>query len=117
MKNNKFKLIAFLLAMICVATTAYGCGKNATESTTNKPSMAITASAAQQSALEFELIFEQHISRYNVIWFWREKSTDTMYIEKYKKEQDGAGIGLIQMMDPETGKPLTYTQWYYNYRQ
>lgn len=113
--KNKFKIMAFILVIICVATIAYGCGKNATESTSNTPSIAITASAAQQSSLEFQLVSEQVRSSYSQIYFWREKSTDTMYIETVRSYKDGYGSGLTQMLDPETGKPLTYTQWFNNY--
>ena len=111
--KKKIIAIVAVFAVIALMFVAYSCGKSNLEP---EAPVTISASAAQQSALEFELICEQHISRTNVIWFWREKSTDTMYIEKYKKEPDGAGTGLIQMMDPETGKPLTYSRWLYSYQ-
>lgn len=114
--KKKIKIIAFFLAIICVATVAYGCGKNSTQSTTNTHSTTITASAAQQSQLEFQQVAKQQISTLNVIYFWREKSTDTMYIEKIRGSSCGEGSGLIQMMDPETGLPLTYTKWLNSYQ-
>ena len=114
--KNKFKIIAVIFAIICVTSIAYGCGKNATEDTNNTPSIAITASAAQQSNLEFELVSEQVRSSYSQIYFWREKSTDTMYIETIRSYKDGYGSGLTQMLEPETGKPLTYAQWSNTYK-
>lgn len=110
--KNKFKIMAFILAFICVTTIAYGCGKNATENTSNTPSIAITASAAQTSNLEFELVSKQVLSGYSSIYFWREISTDTMFVESIRT----SGSGLTQMLDPETGKPLTYTMWLSSYK-
>lgn len=116
--KKKFKILAFILAIICVTTMAYGCGKNATQNTTNTASTTITVSAAesQQSNLGFQLVYEQRINGYNVIFFWREISTDTMYIETVRSTRDGYGSGLIQMPDPETGLPLTYTKWLNSYQ-
>lgn len=114
--KRKFKIIAFFLVIICVSAIAYGCGKNATQNTTNTASTTITASAAQQSKLEFQKVAEQQLSMLNVIYFWREKSTDTMYIEKIRSSSAGEGSGLIQMFDPETGLPLTYTKWLNSYQ-
>lgn len=114
--KNKFKIIAVILAIICVTSIAYGCGKNATEDTSNTPSIAITASAAQQSNLEFELVSEQVITSFQKICFWRELSTDTMYVETIRSSRNGYGSGLTQMLDPETGKPLTYAQWSNTYK-
>ena len=115
--KNKFKILTFLLVIVCVATIAYCCGKNdtITENTNFIPT--VTASAAQQqSALEFELICKQQINSYTINCFWREKSTDTMYIETLRSFRESYGSGLTQMLDPETGKPLTYSRWLYSYQ-
>lgn len=106
MKNNKFKIIAFLLAIICVAIVAYDCGRNSTESeiADSAPIATITASAADVSEVnfEFEAIYLPHGGRHHV---YREITTDTLWVHK-----NPAG-GISQMFDPETGKPLTYTLW------
>ena len=114
--KRKFKIIVFFLTIILVSTIAYGCGKNSTQNTNTTASTTITASAAQQSKFEFQKVAEQQISMLNIIYFWREKSTDTMYIEKIRSSSGGEGSGLTQMMDPETGLPLTYTKWLNSYR-
>ena len=108
--KNKFKIVAFFLAIICVATIAYGCGKSDsnTEITDSTPITMITASAADVSEVnfEFEAIYLPHGGRHHV---YREITTDTSWVHK-----NPAG-GISQMFDPETGKPLTYTVWLEKY--
>lgn len=106
--KNKFKIVAFFLAIICVATIAYGCGKSdtKTESTDFIPTM--TASAAEVSDVNFgfeEVYYTQGFTIY------RETSTDALFVRHYSSH---AG-GLCQMLDPETGKPLTYSVWLEKY--
>ena len=106
--KNKFKLIAFLLAIICVATIAYGCGKSDsnTEITDSIPITTITASAAETFYFNFEVI-----DRGSGIAVFRETTTDTIWVEGYTIN----GIGISQFDDPETGKPLTYSVWLEKY--
>ena len=110
MKNNKFKLIAFLLAIICIATISYGCGKNDsnTEITDFTPVTTITANAIESFGFDFE---EISIDKGCMIAVYRETTTDTIWVKGYGSN----GIGISQFDDPETGKPLTYTIWLEKY--
>ena len=107
--KNKFKIVAFFLAIICVGTIAYGCGKSDsnTEITDSTPITMITASATQASFI-FEKVYSDGI---NGLVIYQEKTTDTLFLEL-----DGYNSGgIAQMLDPETGKPLTYSVWLEKY--
>ena len=108
--KNKFKLIAFLLAIICVATIAYGCGKSDsnTEITDSTLITTITAKAVETFDFNFE---EISIDKGCRIAVYRETTTDTIWVEGYTIN----GIGISQFDDPETGKPLTYSVWLEKY--
>lgn len=48
---------------------------------------------------------------------FHELSTDCLFI-KYKESSYEAGFGgLTQMLDPQTGKPLTYANWKEKYEK
>ena len=106
--KNKFKIVAFFLAIICVASIAYGCGRNniKSEITDSNPITTITASAAETFYFNFEVI-----DRGSGIAVFRETTTDTIWVEGYTIN----GIGISQFDDPETGKPLTYSVWLEKY--
>ena len=108
MKNNKFKLIAFLLALICVATISYGCGKSDsnTEITDSNPITTITASAVENPDFNFKSIISDTTYRSHVLV---ETTTDTLWVFI------GASGVYEQIFDPETGLPLTYTIWLEKY--
>ena len=113
--KKKIIAIVAVFAVIALMFVAYGCGKSNLEPETPIVTSA-SAAKSQLSGFEFELISEQKISNFQTISYWRETSTDTMYIESWRHHNYGSGSGLTQMLDPETGKPLTYTQWLESYQ-
>lgn len=117
--KNKFKIVAFFLAIICVATIAYGCGKSDsnTEITDSTPITMITASAAEISDVNFSFESVYSIGDFTI---YRETSTDALFVKNdYYRSISGRGVGvgvaLTQFLDPETGKPLTYAVWLEKY--
>ena len=108
--KNKFKIVAFILVIVCVASIAYGCGINNTESgvVNSTPITTITASAVETFDFNFEAI---SFDRGSLIVVYRETTTDTIWVERYSS----TGIGIVQFNDPETGKPLTYSVWLEKY--
>ena len=108
MKNNKFKLIAFLLAIICVAAISYGCGKSDsnTEITDSTPITTITASAVENPDFNFKSILADTTFKSRVLV---ETTTDTLWVFV------GNTSDCEQILDPETGLPLTYSLWLEKY--
>ena len=43
--------------------------------------------------------------------YYRDTSTDVMYLWRCEKGYNAGYGGLTVMMNPETGKPLTYADW------
>lgn len=113
--KNKFKIVAFFLAIICIATISYGCGKSDsnTEITDSTLITTITASAAEipTSKFDFEVIYYEEITSTINLTIYHEVTTDTIFVQ-YDGYYSG---GLTQFIDTETGKPLTYSLWLEKY--
>lgn len=105
--KNKFKIIALILVILFVAVIAYGCGKNNSETGISDFITTMTASASSVSEninFDFEVVYYDDE---NGLSIYHETTTDTLFAE-FNGYNAG---GLTQIMDPETGKPLTYTLW------
>ena len=57
---------------------------------------------------EFEEIAYRSNCHISVI---REVSTDCLYLQYQQTNYSGFAGGLTPMLDPSTGKPLTYANW------
>lgn len=47
---------------------------------------------------------------------FHELSTDCLFVKYREKSYDSGFGGLTQMLDPQTGKPLTYANWCEKYK-
>ena len=109
--KKKIIAIVAVFAVITLMFVAYGCGKSNLEP---EAPVVTSVSAAETSQLSFN--FEEVYYDYNnKLTIFRETTTDSLFV-KYSNLSYKAGAGgLTQMMDPETGLPLTYTVWQEKY--
>ena len=105
--KKKIIAIVAVFAVIALMYVAYGCGKSKLEP---EAPVTISASASQttESNFNFELIYADNDSG---LYIYHEKTTDTLFLQ-YGGYKAG---GITQLMDPETGLPLTYTVWQEKY--
>lgn len=106
--------IAFIIAII--ASFTVGCHAPKTNTANISTATTITAEAAENN-FGFAKISSDYLNTtHEKVFFYREVSTDVMYIA-YCKQESYAGMGgLTVMLDPETGGPLTYENWVNNYK-
>ncbi len=115
MKKRNIMIIAIIFTVAIIASFAAGCGASNNSEASTASGLAITAEAAEakENHFNFELITEDYL---NDIRFYRESSTDVMYVLYREGSSYAAAGGLTVMLDPETGKPLTYENWKANYQ-
>lgn len=114
--KNKFKIIAFMIVILCVAVIAYGCGKNDNDSETEITDSITTmtanaASVSENINFDFERVYYYAVDDENSLTIYHEITTDTLFLQL-----DGYSAGgITQMLDPKTCKPLTYAVWLEKY--
>ena len=106
------KLIAISIttfAVICVLVSIIIASTNTSNKDENiNSTMTITAYAAGNTErINFEYVRTTGGGNFAV---YRETSTDVMYFRC-----NDVGGGVTVMLDPQTGGPLTYTNWLNNY--
>ena len=108
----KKKIVATVFACICVVVAFSACCfSQSANATNNTPKTIFTAQAAEKK-LVFKLIeVDYYNSDTSCISVYRETTTDVMYMTFHENH----GGGLTVMIDPQTGGPLTYTNWLNNY--
>lgn len=106
--------IAFIIAIITIF--AAGCHASKTNTANISTATTITAEAAENN-FGFAKISSDYLNTtHEEVFFYRELSTDVMYV-LYCKQEAYAGMGgLTVMLDPQTGLPLTYENWVNNYK-
>lgn len=112
--KKKIIVIVAVFAVIALIFVAYGCGKSNIEPETPVITSVSAAETTQPSSFNFE---EVYYDSANYLTIFHEKTTDSLFIQysqTFGFSDAGAG-GLTQMMDPETGLPLTYTVWQEKY--
>ena len=102
-----FKVIIVTLIAITLIFTICGCDKNA--QTPNNDS------SATENTQKVYMWFT-YIGGSGNFDFYKEDSTDVIYIYAYEGHGYGAGAAMSVMLDPETGFPLTYTKWVEKYQ-
>lgn len=102
------KLLMVIVALSIIGAFIAGYTMQRSEKTQYVPGPTITAEAYGES-LNFELVGSDTRTR----MVFRETKTDVMYF--VYASSSGGGVGLTVMYDPQTGGPLTYTNWKNNY--
>lgn len=105
--KKKIIAIVAVFAVIALMFVAYGCGKSNLE-----PETPVTSAIAAESQQNFNFVAVYNDNEITVL---RETTTDSLFVKYKSHGYNALAGGLTQMMDPETGKPLTYTQWVNNY--
>ena len=100
---NIKKLTIFVLIFIVILTFFTGCV--AVSSDTAKSQSTVTE---ENKGFGFETVY--YSARQLV---YREITTDVLYF--YSESASGGGLAV--MLNPETGKPLTYSDWKANYEK
>lgn len=98
---NIRKLTIFVLIFIVILTFFTGC-------TVASSGAAKSSNTFTQEAFGFETVY--YSGNYRI---YREITTDVLY---FNTVNTNAG-GLSVMLNPETGKPLTYSEWKDNYEK
>lgn len=93
MNIRKFTLIF----MVVILTFLIGCASSSASS------QSITK---ESNGFGFESVYSSRRQR-----IFREVTTDVLYF--YSETSNGGGLAV--MLNPETGKPLTYSEWKTNY--
>lgn len=118
MKHLKFTLITSLL-LLSVLFVLSSCNSSVIENpqSTSNPPPETTPSLPQDESIEpFEMEQVGESSDGNID-FYRDITTDVLYV-RYSQKVGYAGLGgLTIMLDPETGLPLTYTRYMELYEQ
>ncbi len=110
--EKKTKIIITLAFIITIiASFAVGCHASETNTADISGATTITAEAAE-SKFELVQVSIQSLDSRSDVSYYREASTDVVYM-LYDGYNSG---GLTVMLDPETGKPLTYENWKANYQ-
>lgn len=97
------RLFCLLLLVVVMLTLFTGC---TTGEKISSISEEIKAEATKNSLSEtFVLVYgNKHVDTY---FYYRDTVTDVMYVVKDGTQE----AGLTVMLDPNTGLPLTYTNW------
>lgn len=118
MKRFKFTLIISLL-LLSVLFVLNSCNSSVVENpqSTSNPHPETTPSLPQDESIEPFEIEQVGESSDGNIDFFRDITTDVLYV-RYADTRMYAGLGgLTIMLDPETGLPLTYTRYMELYKQ
>ena len=113
--KKKIIAIVAVFAVIALLFVAYGCGKSNLEPEAPVVTSVSAAETTQPSSFNFEEVYSDDEIGLTI---YHETKTDTLFVTYHHFDkgwlQTESG-GLTQMMDPETGLPLTYTVWQENY--
>lgn len=116
MKKKTKIIIAIAFIIVIIASFTAGCHESKTNAADISSATAITAEAAESNFGFVEITVDNLNTTHEKVFFYREVSTDVMYIA-YCKQASYAGMGgLTVMLDPQTGGPLTYENWVNNYK-
>lgn len=103
--KKKITAIVAVFAIITLMFVAYGCGKSNSEL-----EMPIVTSVSALETPEADFNFEELYDDNNYSFaIFHETTTDSLFILYYNRGS------FAQILDPDTGLPLTYTLWQEKY--
>ncbi|MEE1503871.1 MAG: hypothetical protein UGF89_06480 [Acutalibacteraceae bacterium] len=109
MKNGFAKTFTVVLVALVVAFMAITCFAGCGNDTVKGSGEVYQAS---ETTTEENRVGMERVGIAGGFTYYRDASTDVMYLWKQEWDTGGAGYaGLTIMMNPETGLPLTYADW------
>lgn len=101
------KIISFFLLIFIFAGMLSGCGTD---------NLQLPSDSSNENYQDYEETAQEpftleELGKSGYFYYYRDLTTDVLYL-RYGKKAGHAGIGgLTVMLDPETGLPLTYTRY------
>lgn len=90
-----------LIFVVVILTFLTGCASSSSSASASSQSI-----TKESNGFGFESVYSSRRQR-----IFREVTTDVLYF--YSETSNGGGLAV--MLNPETGKPLTYSEWKTNY--
>lgn len=108
------RCIAAAVISLTLILSLSACGQDSADTGGSTPSgsdLVQTETALNGESL-LEAVFTQNfVGSEGRITYYRDKTTDVLYMKYYYYTGNAGMGGLTIMLDPDTGKPLTYTRY------